>query len=183
MTTPLCSYWHSLSEGGDKKQLKVLAGDQEYRSPPTTTTTTNISAFNDTNSRTGIKNPYLKRFVWVVISIPHWLLVTITLFLVTTVLCVCATFRLSCCRLEWGAIKNSFVKFCLWIALCIKLAIISYEFVLGDQIDTIKKWIIFQDHMLNNAPRKPSKSLLRSPSRNGEWFCSSWPAGQVKNTN
>ena len=109
LTPPLCSYWHSLSEGGHEWRLKVLACDQEHRTPPITTPTTTTSAFNDTNSRKGIKTPF-KKFWWSCYLYSP--LTTCYQYAVDCKYCtVCVQTVCHRCQSAWGTVETGFVYF------------------------------------------------------------------------
>ena len=67
--------------------------------------------------------------------------------------------------------KLGLFTFWLWSWHCIQLALtitaMIQIYILGARLKSFKKQNIFQCHILNNSPIRPSKSLLKSPSGEG----------------
>ena len=150
--------------------------DQEPCTQPTTTTTTNTSAFNDTSRHTGVKNWIQQVLLWLSSSFP----INYTCYQYTAVgkyctLCVQMLDGASWHEAPW---KQGLFTFWLWSRHCIQLAFTSKSviqiYIFWARLMAFKKWILFKCHNLNNTPIRPSKSLLKSPSGGGE-KCSSRP--------
>ena len=143
--------------------------DHEPCTQPTTTTTTNTSAFNDTSRHIGDKNLIQQVLVGLSSSFP----INYTCYHYTAVgkYCTLCVQTVEWCQMAWGTMETRFIYFLIvkWTlhSACFTSTAMIQIYILGARLMSFKKWNMFQCHIWNNSPIRLSKRLLKSPSGEG----------------
>ena len=133
--------WHSVRGRQCEYQLNVETCDHEPCTQPTTTTTTNTPAFNDTSRHIGDKNWIQQVLVGLSSSFP----INYTCYHYTAVgkYCTLCVQTAEWCQLAWGTMETRFVYFLIvkWTlhSACFASTAMTQIYILGARLMSFKK--------------------------------------------